>query len=64
MTKVPFHVVDQFHSALMDNDIIMPLIQDLAVQVADEFLSSQPCETDEEDVFELAMELLMRLSVS
>ena len=62
--NVPHSLIDQFHSALLGDDTFTEALQNVAWQVAQEHCDSQPCETDEEDVYELAMELVMKVAVA
>lgn len=62
--KTPHHVVDSFHSHLMDDDNFNEAMMSVALQVAEEFCRQQPCETDDEDVYELAMDLCTRVSIA
>ena len=64
MTTVPFAVLDKFHSLLMDDDQFNEAMMRVALDVAQTYCDNAPCETDEEDVYELAMELCCRVSVA
>ncbi len=55
-------IIDQFHSMLMDDDEFNEAVQRIALEVAEEALASG--RHDEEDAYELAMELCIRLSVA
>ena len=57
-------LIDQLHSALMDDDQCQEARQRITLQMAEEFCADQPCETDEEDVMELAVDLYNRVSVA
>ena len=57
-------LIDQLHSALMDDDQFQEALQRITLQMAEEFCADQPCETDEEDVMELAVDLYNRVSVA
>ena len=64
MGKIVNHVVDTFHSYLMDDDQFNEAMMRVALQVAEQYCKEAPCVTDEEDVYELAMELCTRVSVA
>ena len=57
-------LIDQLHSTLMDDDQFQEALQRITMQIAEEFCANQPCEIDEEDVFELAVDLYNRVSVA
>jgi len=57
-------LIDQLHSTLMDDDQFQEALQRITLQIAEEFCADQPCETDEEDVMELAVDLYNRVSVA
>jgi hypothetical protein len=57
-------IIDQLHSSLLDDDQFNEAIQRISIQIAEEVCASQPCETDDEDVYDLAMELCSRIGVS
>ncbi len=48
----------------MDDDQFQEALQRITLQIAEEFCNDQPCETDEEDVLELATDLYSRVSVA
>ena len=54
----PNHVIDQFHSMLLDDDEFNEALQRVALEVASTHVD------DEEDRYDLAMELVTRVSVS
>jgi hypothetical protein len=56
-------IIDQLHSSLLDDDQFNEAVQRITFQIAEEFCANQPCETDEEDVYDLAMELCTRIGV-
>ena len=62
--KVPAHAIDSLHSLLMDDDAFMDAVQRCAYDVAESVMAAQPCETDEDDIMELAWALVNRVSVS
>ena len=57
-------LIDQLHSTLMEDDQFQEALQRITLQMAEEFCADQPCETDEEDVMELAVDLYNRVSVA
>ena len=59
--KAPAHAIDSFHSLLMDDDQFNEAMMRVALQVAESTLGSH---ADEEDHYDLAMELCCRVSVS
>ena len=61
MTKIPFSAIDSFHSLLMDDDQFNEAMMRVALQVAED---NTPAGADEEDVYDIAMELCTRVSVS
>ena len=62
--KVTAAMVDSFHSLLMDDDEFMEAVQRVALELAESSLAEQPYETDEDDAYDLAMELVCRVSVA
>ena len=58
MTSVPNSVLDSFHSLLMDDDQFNEAMMRVALQVAEGHTA------DEEDQYELAMDLCCRVSVA
>ena len=62
--RIVNHVVDSFHSYLMDDDQFNEAMMSVALRTAREYCDEAPCETTEEDVLELAMELCTRISVN
>ena len=62
--KIPNSLIDQLHSTLLDDDQFNEALHRIVFQIAEEFCADQPCETDEEDVYDLAMELCSRVSAS
>ena len=62
--RVPASAIDSFHSLLMDDDQFNEAMMRVALDVAQSYCDDAPCETDEEDVYELAMELCCRISVA
>jgi len=57
-------LIDQLHSTLMDDDQFQEAIQRITMQIAEDFCADQLCETDEEDVMDLAVELYNRVSIA
>ena len=57
-------LIDQLHSTLTEDDQFQEALQRITLQIAEEFCADQPCETDEEDVMELAVDLYNRVSVA
>jgi hypothetical protein len=61
-------ILDSFHSLLMDDDEFMGAVQRVALGVADDALRSGRHdvghEPDDEDAYDLAMELVCRVSVA
>jgi len=57
-------LIDQLHSTLMDDDQFQEALQRITLQIAEKFCADQPCETDEEDVYELAVNLYNRVSIA
>jgi hypothetical protein len=64
LMKVTAAMVDSFHSLLMADDEFMEAVQRVALELAESSLAEQPCEHDEDDVYDLAMELVCRTSVA
>ena len=62
--RLPASAIDSFHSMLMDDDQFNEAMMRVALQVAEDMCKNAPCETDEEDVYDLAMELCIRVSVA
>ena len=66
--KVTASLVDSFHSLLMDDDVFMEAVQRVALEVAEDGLRSGRHdvghEPTEEDAYDLAMELVCRVSVA
>ena len=58
MKTVPYHVIDQLHSLLMDDDQFQEALMKVALQVAEGVTNNT------EDQMKLAMELTTRVSVS
>ena len=58
MTKISSSVIDSFHSYLMDDDQFNEAMMRVALQIAEEHTA------DEEDQYELAMDLCCRVSVA
>ena len=55
------HVIDRFHSHLMDNDQFNEAVMSVALQVVQSYAPGEPL-TDKD--YDLAMELCSRVSVS
>ena len=65
MTKVPHSAIDSFHSYLMDDDQFNEAMMRIALQVAEgELTAAGKGVYDEEDLYDLAMELCTRVCVS
>ena len=62
--RVPASAIDSFHSLLMDDDQFNEAMMRVALDVAQTYCDNAPCETDEEDVYDLAMQLCCRVSVA
>ena len=62
--RVPASAIDSFHSILMDDDQFNEAMMRVALEVAQRCCDDAPCETDEEDVYDLAMQLCCRVSVA
>ena len=62
--KVTASLVDSFHSLLMDDEEFNEALQRVALEVAEASLAEQPFEHDEDDAYDLAMELVCRVSVA
>ncbi len=66
--RVPHSVVDSFHSYLMDDDNFNEAMMRVALQVAEDHVGKlrqqDPGGYDEEDLYDLAMELCTRVSVA
>ena len=62
--RIPASAIDSFHSILMDDDQFNEAMMRVALQVSEEMCKNAPCETDEEDVYDLAMQLCCRVSVA
>ena len=62
--KISDNLIEQLHSTLMEDDQFQEALQRITLQMAEEFCAGQPCETDSEDVFELAVDLYNRVSVA
>ena len=62
--RVPASAIDSFHSILMDDDQFNEAAMRVALQVAQECCDNAPCETDEEDVYDLAMKLVCHISIA
>ena len=64
-TRVPHSVVDSFHSYLMDDDQFNEAMMRVALQVATEHMQRPGGGVyDEEDLYDLAMDLCTRISVA
>ena len=65
MTKVPASVIDSFHSYLMDDDNFNEAMMRVALQVSTEYHQRPGGGVyDEEELYDLAMELCTRVSVA
>ena len=62
--RVPASSLDSFHSLLMEDEQFQEALQRVSFEVAEKALSDMSCEYDEEDIYDLAMELCCRVSVS
>ena len=69
-TKIPAHAMDSFHSMLMDDDQFNEAMMRVALQVSESCMEAarlndpQSGAYDEEDLYDLAMELCTRVSVA
>lgn len=61
MTMVSYHVIDSFHSHLMDDDQFNEALMRVALQVVQSYAPGEPL--TEKD-YDLAMELCSRVSIS
>ena len=61
MTTVPYSTIDTFHSILMDDDQFNEAAMRVAMQVATDTLQDK--DHDDEDLYDLAMELVTYISV-
>ena len=59
---IPHSAIDKFHSQLMDDDQFNEAMMRVALQVAQSYLG--PGEDLDEDLYDLAMTLCCRVSVS
>ena len=70
MLNVPASTIDSFHSLLMDDDEFNEALQRVALRVAEDRLEAlrlndpQSNAYDEQDAYDLAMELCCRVSVA
>ena len=63
--KVPASALDSFHSLLMDDDQFNEAMMRVALQVAESALTAPGMGTyEEQDLYDLAMELCTRVSVA
>ena len=61
MTKIPFSTLDTFHSQLMEDEQFLDAMMSVALKVAED---NTPGDTDEDDIYDIALELVNRVSVS
>jgi len=61
MTTVPYSTIDTFHSILMDDDQFNEAAMRVAMQAATDTLLDK--DHDDEDLYDLAMELVTYISV-
>ena len=64
MIRVPASAIDSFHSLLMDDDQFNEAMMRVALDVARDQLEATRLSYDEEDIYELAMQLVCRVSVA